>query len=274
MKPDIYNVKMKTFVYAGEGASPFPLPGHFINAAAILNTSWEETCSLLIMPGGKDKPYHAALQGEGCRRIRRFVENGGGYLGICAGAYFGAKNIEFDLGFPLEVCEERQLAFFPGKAVGPAFGKGTFDYDSQKGARAAKLKSGYGEFHVYYNGGCTFEGSFSTCKVLAWYADLPRSPPAIVECSIGKGKAILSGVHLEMTTDSLQANDPFLAKIIPLLAASETVRKRFWKNVCKKAAAGFMRARPKSDRRSNGNEDEKLSVQHRVHYSKANDNHP
>src|SRR5439155_581244 len=85
--------------------------------------------SLFIMPGGRDQPYHAGLQGEANQQIRAFVEEGGAYVGICAGAYYGSARVEFDRGFPLEVCEERELCFFSGTAVGPAYGKGTFAYE-------------------------------------------------------------------------------------------------------------------------------------------------
>jgi glutamine amidotransferase-like uncharacterized protein len=218
-------------IFTGEGAMPLPLPGCLLSAADIVGTSWDASCSLFIMPGGRDRPYHAALQGEGCRRIRQYVENGGTYLGICAGAYFAAERVEFDPGFPLEVCEDRELAFFRGAAVGPAYGNGSFDYNNRRGARAAKLKTEEGEFHAYYNGGCTFKGDLSNCQILARYADLPGEPPAILECQVGKGKAILSGVHLEAAAESLDRYDPFLAEFIPILIASESFRRRYWEQL-------------------------------------------
>lgn len=157
--------------------------------------------STLIMPGGRDKPYHAHLQGSPNQKIRQFVEDGGTYLGICAGAYYGCKLVEFDKGFPLEVFEERELSFFNGSAIGPAYGKGTFEYGTEKGARLAKLGMKDKIFHVYYNGGPYFSGDFTNVKILARYLDLPERPPAIIECKVGKGRAILSGVHLEYSPD-------------------------------------------------------------------------
>ncbi len=43
------------------------------------------------------------------RRIRDFVSEGGRYLGICAGAYFGSKEVRFDVGGPMEVKGDRDL---------------------------------------------------------------------------------------------------------------------------------------------------------------------
>jgi len=222
-----YGTAMKISVYIGEGALPFPLAAERVAKEDIL-VGGLSGCTHFIMPGGRDRPYDAALRGTGCRLIRRFVENGGTYIGICAGGYFGAKRVAFDVGFPLEVSEERELAFFPGTAIGPAYGKGTFDYESQRGARAALLELEIGSFYAYYNGGCAFEGDFSGVRILARYADLPGKPPAILECPIGKGKAILSGVHLETDPEALSANDPYLPEIVQRLRSTNEERLRFW----------------------------------------------
>ncbi len=187
-------------VYDGEGAvwqgPPIAQP---ISPEEILQGNLKNF-STLIMPGGHgDRFYHASLKGAGNTQICSFVRNGGTYLGICAGAYYGCSRVEFDEGYPLEVCEDRELKFFQGTAIGPAFGKGTFEYNSEKGARIVKLSAEGGVFHAYYNGGCSFIGDFSNVRILSRYLDLPHHPPAIIECPFGKGRAILSGVHLELS---------------------------------------------------------------------------
>ena len=48
----------------------------------------------LIVPGGYTQEYSPALGEEGREAIRRFVRQGGGYLGICAGAYLAAEKVE------------------------------------------------------------------------------------------------------------------------------------------------------------------------------------
>lgn len=186
-------------IYHGEGAYwQGEMKGSPITAEEII-AGHLTPFSLFIMPGGRDRPYHAALKGAGNAQIRKFVENGGTYLGICAGAYYGCARVDFDRGFPLEVYEERELQFFKGAGVGPAFGKGTFEYNSEKGARMAQIGMEKEIVSIYYNGGCTFEGEFSNGRILGRYLDLPNHPPAIIECPIGKGKALLSGVHLELS---------------------------------------------------------------------------
>jgi glutamine amidotransferase-like uncharacterized protein len=91
------------------------------------------------MPGGRDLPYVKKLQGKGNRNIFDFVRNGGSYLGICAGAYYGCSLVQFAQGDPLlEVVGPRELAFFPGVSQGPVFAG--FDYASCAGAKAADIQ--------------------------------------------------------------------------------------------------------------------------------------
>ena len=98
-----------------------------------------EHCCLLVMPGGKDLPYVERLAGKGNESISHFVRNGGGYLGICAGAYYGCSAVQFAQGDPLlEVVGPRELSFFNGISQGPVFAG--FDYTSQRGAAAADIQ--------------------------------------------------------------------------------------------------------------------------------------
>lgn len=50
--------------------------------------------SVLIVPGGYTKRCVTSLGKRGFERIRDFVESGGGYIGICAGAYMASKTVE------------------------------------------------------------------------------------------------------------------------------------------------------------------------------------
>ncbi|MBR4665802.1 MAG: hypothetical protein IKO93_18200, partial [Lentisphaeria bacterium] len=42
---------------------------------------------LLVCPGGGAAKQIAAMKPEGVRAVKKFVEDGGAYLGICAGSY-------------------------------------------------------------------------------------------------------------------------------------------------------------------------------------------
>ncbi len=185
-----------------------------------LDEPWEAETQLLIFPGGRDIPYHNALKGPINARIRTFVEQGGRYLGICAGGYYGSQIVEFEKGHPLEVVATRELAFFPGIASGPAYGAGQFRYETEEGSKIALLTLPHDQTSTaYFNGGCTFLDATShpNINILARYQDLPQQPAAIIECLIGKGSAILSGVHPEYP--------------LPHCAASETQRKSLFNSL-------------------------------------------
>lgn len=202
----------------------------FISSHAIRHTSWEADTDLLIFPGGRDVPYQAALQGEGNRKIRAFVEQGGSFLGICAGAYYGCGSVEFDKGGELEVAGDRELAFFRGVGRGPAYGPGTYVYGSEAGARAALISDERGGevMRSYYNGGCYFDevASHPDVEVLSRYLDLEGEPPAIIKIPVGRGVAILSGVHLETRATYLVAEE-MARELLPF----EGKRKNYFKHL-------------------------------------------
>lgn len=163
----------------------------------------------MIFPGGRDLPYQQALQGSYNQSIVEFVQGGGKFLGICAGAYFGSQSIVFERGGPLEIIQDRELVFFPGVAEGPIYGLGKFAYDSPSGVQMAKLRlpAITKTISAYYNGGCAFIGAADKqgIEVLAHYSDIEGNPAAVIKARPGKGIAILSGVHPEY-----DSSDPML----------------------------------------------------------------
>ncbi len=52
---------------------------------------------LVIFSGGSGSRQAAALEKEGRGAVRRFVEAGGGYLGVCAGSYLAVSNYSWSL---------------------------------------------------------------------------------------------------------------------------------------------------------------------------------
>ncbi|MBA2649382.1 MAG: hypothetical protein H0U75_07265 [Legionella sp.] len=177
----------------------------FISSHAIKNENWEQNTLALVIPGGRSKPYYLSLGEQGNQRIMEYVNAGGSYLGLCAGAYYASKKTQFEIGSPLELQLECGLNFFQGTAIGPAYGGGQYSYYTLQGARAARivwtsqeLLSPGNEGFAYYNGGCYFSNnSNEPFEVLARYSDIHTSPAAVIESKVGSGKIILSGVHFE-----------------------------------------------------------------------------
>jgi biotin--protein ligase len=210
----MYRTKMtkkNVIIYGDHGVSrdSFTHLSHFLkqsgagccllNAVEVAQQNWEEDALLFVMPGGRDMPYHEKLKGAGIKKIQEFVEMGGVYLGVCAGAYFASSHIEFEKGTPLEIIAERDLKFYKGVAKGPILGSGHFAYHHGGGILYPKiqfLETGL-VLPVYYNGGCGFPGAERIPKTKV-HALFPNTVPAVIECKVGKGKAILTGVHPEM----------------------------------------------------------------------------
>jgi len=187
-----------------------------VSGEVIIKEPWFSTCALLVFPGGADLGYCRTLNGEGNRRISRYVNGGGSYLGFCAGGYYGSARCEFEVDDPkLAVAGDRELAFFPGTCRGLAFDG--FKYASEAGARAADLKihkSMFNDvkedtaqtFKSYYNGGGVFVDAKKLedrgVQILASYTedlhvDSGEGAAAVVYRKIGEGHAVLTGPHPE-----------------------------------------------------------------------------
>lgn len=116
----------QVLVYSGPGVSPLSLSNSLLTLSLLLRPHytvqpvtpqilstqpWEASCALLVIPGGRDLPYveELSMKTQVTRRIKDFVQEGGKYLGICAGAYFGCAEVRFDQGGGMEVVGKRDL---------------------------------------------------------------------------------------------------------------------------------------------------------------------
>ncbi len=248
----------KIIVYSDEGVGPLSLrhlvyslqndlatKSYQIQRAGkqyFQGSSWKKETSLIIFPGGRDIYYQAALNGAPNQLIREYVKEGGKFFGICAGGYYGSGSISFERGYPLEVIANRELSFFSGEARGPVYGGGVFRYGSESGARAANLRwterdTNRGKEYVsYFNGGCEFVGAgdHENVKILAKYQDVDLCPAAIIECEVGDGKAILSGVHPEYDPKYLDQQDPYLSRVHTKLVEGDSERKNLFSSLLKR----------------------------------------
>ncbi|KAK4703255.1 biotin---protein ligase, partial [Phenoliferia sp. Uapishka_3] len=183
-----------------------------ITPKSLRDDPWPGVCSLLVFPGGRDLPYQFDLQGKANQRIKDFVKGGGKFLGFCAGAYYASTRVEFEIGSPLEVVGDRELAFFPGTCRGTVFPG--FAYETEAGARQAEITLNRTAWRdhwsqspesvsVWYNGGGAFidaDGFGPHVTTLARYEEVEGKPAAGVRCRVGEGVAVLWAVHPEHPT--------------------------------------------------------------------------
>ena len=205
----------RALLYSDAGADPF-CTGCLAGALAdngydvrrvvaedILAGKWQDGCDLLAFPGGADRPYMDKLNGRGNDLIRDYVESGGRYLGVCAGAYYACRRIDFT-GVDLRVTADRELAFFPGTAVG-SLTKLAASYEI--GNLACAAATPVDGVDMLYWGGCVFRpDDDAEFDVLARFDALPPDDNiAAVRCRVGDGEAILTGMHAEVGGDAFDA---------------------------------------------------------------------
>jgi len=101
---------LKIAIYEGDGSGDKgvqsvtkraeQLPGAKVTAvkAAEMGTRDLSEFDIVIFSGGSGSAQSKAIGDAGRKNVREFVERGGGYLGICAGAYLACAGFDWGLG--------------------------------------------------------------------------------------------------------------------------------------------------------------------------------
>lgn len=160
----------------------------------------------LVVGGGWAPEQRTSLGSDSIRGIREFVAQGGGYVGICAGAYLAAARVRWEARnyiYPLQL--------FSGTAVGPVPDlppwptSGAIALQRETGAHPLQ---GKGRIVGQYFGGPSFFPENPTDRVLLRY---PNGAVAALAFNYGKGRVVLIGPHLEISS-SVDANEVKVAR--------------------------------------------------------------
>jgi putative intracellular protease/amidase len=101
---------IKVGVYSGPGApqssvdavvkvmKPFAEATTVIMSGEDVATQNLAAYDVLVFPGGSGSGQSKGIGESGLKNVREFVGNGGGYVGICAGAYLACSNFSWGLG--------------------------------------------------------------------------------------------------------------------------------------------------------------------------------
>jgi glutamine amidotransferase-like uncharacterized protein len=141
----------------------------------------------ILFPGGSASVFARTLGKRGRKRIADWVQNGGTYIGVCAGAYLASSTYEWSLGIS------------PAKIAKPW----------KRGHHQVRILLGNEYKTVDYFNGPIFE-KWPGVEILARYMDdipdaagqhnMPTTP-AIIKNDFGKGKVLLFSPHLEKTEE-------------------------------------------------------------------------
>jgi glutamine amidotransferase-like uncharacterized protein len=153
--------------------------------------------NVIYFPGGNADPYDEHINSDGDVNIRDFVSNGGGYLGICAGAYFACDRILFDGGW-----ENYKLDLFAG------YGYGALDpiipwpghamtWTTMNLTNPLCQWEPTKEYQLYYGGPAFYPDAGQSMNVIATW-DSYYNSPAMINYSYGSGHVVLCGPHPEI----------------------------------------------------------------------------
>lgn len=207
-------MKQKILIYRDYGCAPvdalerelrnFFVPRgikvDFTDAAGIVSgKALGKDVLALWMPGGAAGAYRAKLGRAGEEAVKKFVENGGLYAGICAGAYYGCRDISFEEHIPELEITARGLDLVHDTAAGTLGKKLKLRPFAINEASAAVVTLEWADgrqFRAHYLGGPAFKEEDKDAEVLARY-DVPGKPAAILRKKAGKGLVLLCGAHYE-----------------------------------------------------------------------------
>jgi len=158
---------------------------------------------VVVFPGGSPSSQASALGSDGRTAVREFVAAGGGYLGICAGAYLASNEYAWALGV---------LDAHVVDAEHWARGSGVVRLElSNLGATLLALRERF--LDVQYVNGPVFErgrdDAIPNFRVLAWFrgevakdgvpGGVMPDTPAMVLGRFGDGRVVCSSPHPEQT---------------------------------------------------------------------------
>jgi putative intracellular protease/amidase len=157
---------------------------------------------VVVFTGGSGSKQAKAIADNGREVVKKFVENGGGYIGICAGAYLACDGFSWG------------LHILDAKTPSSKWMRGKGDVKielTDKGRDILGLPSGQLDIR-YANGPILVPAKndvIADFEPLAFFRtelaehDSPKgamiNSPAIVRGTIGKGRVIVSSPHPEQT---------------------------------------------------------------------------
>ena len=195
-----------------------------LNGADIANGGLQGY-DLVMFTGGSGSAEAAGLGEKGREEVRDFVRHGGGYVGICAGAYLACTGFEWGVGVlnAKTVSPKWRRGQGEVKIDGQAFGEKLAD----RGIRYANgpiikadVRKDLPEFEVLV----TFRSELALNDTPV---GVMVNAPAMVRSSYGLGRVFTSSPHPEQTTGL----EPLVEKAVRWSARSKGPTEELWKRL-------------------------------------------
>lgn len=161
-----------------------------------------ESFDVVIFTGGSGSKQSKAIGESGLAAVRTFVEQGGGYVGICAGAYLACEGFSWG------------AKVLDAKTVSSKWRRGVGNVKIEPTAKGREILGlGEGQLEIRYANGPIYTTADSPgipdFEPLALFRtelaenDTPKgamlNAPAMVAGTLGKGRVICSSPHPEQT---------------------------------------------------------------------------
>lgn len=187
------------------------LNGKDIRLGKLTNQDYD----IIYIPGGMANFYYKQMQDGGINSLRNFIDNGGGFLGICAGAYFAADSIIWEgkkYNYTLDLFDG--VASGSIKEIIPwdnyTITEITLNTDNELSKFSKKQYQ-----TLYYGGPAFFSHKNVLIDTLATWNSFNNNP-AIINFNYGSGRVFLSGPHLEIEENSLRDGQEFASDLTDL----------------------------------------------------------
>ena len=167
-----------------------------------INTLETDNFSILCIPGGDMYEYAQDISQKGKNKIRDFLIDGGGYIGICGGAYFASEKVIWK-GDQLSMTP---LGIFKGTASGPNDEIVPYpDFDVCRmnivdHNHSITLSEPDSVWMLYYWGPILVPNNDTEVTVLGRYNS--GNQPSMIALNYGLGRVFLIGTHPEIEEDN------------------------------------------------------------------------
>ncbi|MCH2152950.1 MAG: succinylglutamate desuccinylase/aspartoacylase family protein [Phycisphaerales bacterium] len=212
VRPD--HSEMKIALYDGKGSSSAVQSRRFEGVlensrvvrvgAADIHEGCLDQFDAVIFPGGSGSGQGRTIGPEGREAVREFVDEGGAYVGVCAGAYLALNN--YDWGLKLIGLDSFDRAHWR-RGKGMVRIELTSEGQSVLGRNEQELEIKFAQGPLMVP---SETGSHPTPEVLAWYRtgigkngadpETMVDTPAIVAAPFGEGRVVLFSPHPEQTS--------------------------------------------------------------------------